>query len=218
MNGEMPTLEPFFVGYLAAWGMACLAALGMVLREPGFPLTQPEYRRFLFVPWKLATFTIATLGLTLVAPYTGDPTWDYADALFMSALTYYGAPCSLGTLYLALRGRARPSQVFVAICLWLFSASWSYDLYILLRDGRYPDYWLANLVASSLLYVAGGLFWSLDWREGRGATFSFMEEGWPAVAPVRDFRKVFWYAVPFMLVPVAVVLYFVVPYALGPFV
>jgi hypothetical protein len=215
MKAEMSTLEPSFLWYLAAWGMACLAALWLILRDPsGFPLFQPGYRRFLSIRWKLWTFLVATLGLTLIAPYTGDPTWDYYDALFMSVLTYCSAPWAVGTLYLAFRGRARPAHVYVAVCLWLFSASWSYDLYILLRDGRYPEYWVANLIASSVLYMTGGLFWNLDWREGRGPTFSFIEPGWLSVTPAGEFRRIAWYAVPLMLVPAAVVLYFVVPYAL----
>jgi hypothetical protein len=56
----------------------------------------------------------------------------------------------------------------VALCLWLFSASWSYDLYLLLRDGSYPVTWLANLFASSLLYLSAGLFWNLHWTARTG--------------------------------------------------
>jgi hypothetical protein len=72
---------------------------------------------------------------------------------------------------------------------------------------RYMAAWgSACLAASSALCMSAGLFWNLDWRAGRGVTFSFMQPGWPPVSPTDDFRKVFWYAVPFILVPAAVVL------------
>ena len=65
---------------------------------------------------------------------------------------FLGAPWSSGTLYLAFRGRSGFRQAYVAFCLWMFSASWSYDLYILLRDGEYPNTWLPNIAAASILY------------------------------------------------------------------
>jgi len=40
-----------------------------------------------------------------------------------------------------------------SLCVWLFSASWFYDLYIVLRDGSYSPYWLPNLFLSSILYI-----------------------------------------------------------------
>ena len=206
-------MEPFFVGYMATWGSACAVAVGLYARQPAaFSITGPGYWRFLFVPWKVTTFVIAATAMTVVAPYTGDHTWDYVDALFMSILCFLGAPWVVGTLYLAIRGRARPLAVYVAVCLWMFSASWSYDLYIVLRDGAgYPNTWLPNIFASSVLYISAGLLWSLDWRPGRGATFSFLEPDWPDVPPSAAFGKVFWYALPFMVIAAASILYFVLP-------
>jgi len=205
-------LEPFFVAYMALWILACLLAIGIYARDPAsFSFSRPEYRQFLAVPWKLATFAVAALGITLIAPYTGDPTWDYTDALFMSVLAFLGAPWVVGTVYLAARKRAPLTHLYVALCLWMFSASWSYDLYLVVRDGRYPDTWLPNIFASSVLYIAAGLLWNLDWRAGRGVTFSFLEGGWPSVPPTAPFARVFWYALPFMLIATAAILYFVVP-------
>ncbi len=205
-----PVMEPFFVAYLAAWAVACAAALALVARDPAaFSLTRPAYRRFLLVPWKLASFVVAAAGLALVAPYTGDPTWDRTDATFQSVLTYLGAPWAVGTLYLALRGRATAKAAYVAACAWLFGASWSYDLYILLRDGAYPPTWAANIAASSVLYLSAGLLWNLDWRPGRGVTFSFLEADWPAAAPAASFARVAGYAAPFMAIAALSVAWFV---------
>jgi len=205
------SLEPFFIGYMAVWGAMCLAAILLYARNPrGFSFTGKPYRKFLFVPWKLVTFVVATIAMTVVAPYTGDPTWDYYDALFMSVLCFLGAPWVAGIMYLAARGRAKPAEIYVAFCIWMFSAAWSYDLYILLRDGMYPNTWLPNIFAASVLYISAGLLWSLDWRPQRGVTFSFLEPGWPDVAPTEAFGRVFWYAAPFMAIAAASILYFIV--------
>src|SRR5258706_4486974 len=192
---EVATLEPFFLAYMATWIIACVVAIGIYARQPAsFSCSSRQYGRFLLVPWKLATFAVATLGIIIIAPYTGDPTWDYFDALFMSVLAFLGAPWVVGTLYLVVRRRLPLNHLFVALCLWMFSASWSYDLYLVVRDGRYPETWLPNIFASSVLYVAAGLLWNLDWRPNRGVTFAFLESGWPSVPPTRAFAGLFWYA------------------------
>jgi hypothetical protein len=160
-------------------------------------------------PWRLATFAVATAALVAFAPYSGDPTWDAWDAGFMSALTFATAPWTVGCLYRAARGQRRWSELYVAACVWMASASWSYDLYILLRDGLYPPSALANIPASSILYLAGGLFWSLDWRPGRGVTFAFLEADWPAAGARGAFPRILGYAVAFMaLVTVTLALVF----------
>ncbi|HXF65089.1 MAG TPA: hypothetical protein VNK67_00115 [Burkholderiales bacterium] len=198
--------------YLAAWMVACLAAIAVFWRRRrAFAVSHATYWRFLFVPWKVITFAIAALGITLIAPYTGDPTWDHFDAAFMSVLTYLTAPWAVGAIYLSLRGRLPAFQAYAAACAWLFSASWSYDLYLLLRDGHYPGTWLPNLFASSVLYVAAGLLWNLDWRAGKGVVFAFTEPGWPAPPEAGAFRRIVWYALPFMIIAAVAILSFVWP-------
>jgi len=187
-------------GYITLWGTACAIAAGLVVRSPhAFSFLHTNYRRFLSQAWKVVTFVLAAAGMTIIAPYTGDPTWDYYDALFMSFLTFASAPWAIGTIYQAC-ARALPlRQAYVALCLWLFSASWSYDLYLLFRDGQYPATWHENLVASSVLYVSAGLLWNLDWRSGRGATFGFLEEDWPQPLSDATFSKIAWYALPLII-------------------
>lgn len=194
-------LDTFFIGYIAAWTAACLLALAIYLRDPAaFAFSRRGYWRHLGAPWKLATFAIATAAITLIAPYSGDPTWDYFDAPLMAVLTYLSAPWALGAIYLTLRRRAPLRQAYVAACVWMFSASWCYDIYLVWRDGEYPLTWLPNIGASSTLYVAAGLLWSLEWRAGHGVVFGFMEDGWPDLAPARSgLRRVFWIALPLML-------------------
>jgi hypothetical protein len=202
-------MEPFFQYYIAAWGLACLLALGLFVRRPAaFAVGRRSYWHFLAEPWKLATFAAGAALITLVAPYTGDPTWDWIDGLFMSVFCFTTAPWVAGTLYSAARGKAGWTECYVAVCAWLFSASWSYDIYLVWRDGAYPPTWLANVGASSVIYLAAGLFWNLEWRRGRGVIFSFMREGWPSRPAESRFLRLLGYAAIFALPAIAAVLMF----------
>ena len=92
-------MEPFFKAYIAAWSVACAGALFLYLRRPrNFAISSPKYWHFLAEPWKVATFLAGAALITLVAPYTGDPTWDYVDGLFMSVLCFTTAPWVVATL------------------------------------------------------------------------------------------------------------------------
>ena len=174
-------MSNFFYLYILLWASACLFAIVLyILKREFFAKTCQGYWRFLFKPWKIVFFIIATSGLTLIAPYTGDPTWDYVDALFMPILTYLTAPWTIGIIYKFIRRELPYQHAYIAFCTWMFSASWSYDLYLIIRDGYYPDTWFFNIFASSALYILAGLLWNLDWREGRGVIFSFMLDTWPS--------------------------------------
>jgi hypothetical protein len=204
-------MTTFFIFYTLSWSLACLAAICLMFRHRSvIALFQLQYWRFLIQKWKIVTFLMAAIGLTVIAPYTGDPTWDYVDASFMSVLTFATAPWAIGVLYRAIRGKAMVAQAYVAICTWMFSASWSYDLYLVLRDGFYPATWLPNLFASSVLYVSGGLLWNLEWKEGRGVIFGFMEPSWPEVTDSRVFSKILWFALPFMALAAAMIAAFLI--------
>jgi hypothetical protein len=198
--------------YLVAWGTVCVIAAGLLFwNRQRNGLCSRSYWHYLSRPWKLVTFLVAATGLTLIAPYTGDPTWDYIDAAFMSALAFSTAPWVVGTFFRAFRRRSDGPHVFIGAAVWLFSASWSYDLYLLLRDGYYPVTWWANLVASSVLYLAAGLFWNLDWDAERGWTFGFTEEGWPRSQSGASFRRVLLPALLFMALISVVTLLFAWP-------
>lgn len=174
-------MDSTFKAYIAAWALASLWALVLIVRRPGrFAITGGDYRQFLSEPWKLATFAAGGALITLIAPYTGDPTWDYVDGFFMSVLCFTTAPWVVAVLYFFARRRASLAEAYVALCAWLFSASWSYDIYLVWRDGDYPFTWLPNLFASSVIYLCAGLFWNLEWTPARGVIFSFMRAGWPS--------------------------------------
>lgn len=199
----------FFYTYIAVWATACLiAVLFVVQNRLTIILLQEKYRNFLNVKWKLATFIIATSAFVILAPYTGDPTWDYYDAAFMSILTFITAPWAIGTLFRFIKGQEKLKIAYVAVCAWMFSASWSYDIYLVFRDGFYPITWWSNILASSVLYVSAGLFWNLEYKQGRGVIFGFMDNNWPAADTSKGFNKILLYALPFMLLAAAIFLPF----------
>jgi len=202
-------MSKFFYLYISFWATACLLAIALyILKRESFTYICKGYWRFLLKPWKVVTFIIATAGLTLIAPYTGDPTWDYTDALFMSLLTYLTAPWAIGVIYKFIKRELPFKYAYVAFCTWMFSASWSYDLYLLIRDGYYPVTWFSNIFASSALYVLAGLLWNLDWREGRGIIFSFMLDAWPSSSTHIVFQKVLFFAFPVMALVTFLILFF----------
>lgn len=123
---------------------------------------------------------MALAAFGLLAPLTGDPTWDAIDATFMSVGCYVTAPWACATVYRAARGRSSVLEVVLAVIAWCFVASWSYDLYLVVRDGVFPPTSRENFFASTILYVLGGLFFSLGQHQDRGLVFVFMDERWPA--------------------------------------
>jgi len=202
-------MVPIFKLYIIGWSTACFVALFLLIKGwKSFALSRKEYWCLLLKPWRVSTFIIACSGMIVIAPYSGDPTWDYFDAFFMSVLTYLTAPWALGAIVNVVKRKLEPSQAFVALCFWMFSASWSYDLYLVLRDGYYPITWFSNIFASSVLYISAGLFWSLDWIPGRGVTFAFLEDGWPYSTSESSFPKIVWFALPFMALVSFLIIYF----------
>lgn len=204
-------MNVFYMGYMSLWVTACLYATYLLIRyRTSFLIFRKMYYKYLFQAWKISTFFIALSAFVGLSPYTGDPTWDYIDASFMSILTFLTAPWSAGIIYLTIKRKVNAFVTYVAICAWLFSASWSYDGYLVIRDGDYPLTWSANLVASSVIYLAAGLFWNLDDDGHRGVIFGFMREDWLTSSASGSFKKLVWYAIPLMLIAAGVF----VPFAL----
>ncbi len=196
--------------YIACWVTACLAAgAELALKRRSYALFTRAYWRFVARGWKVATFAVALAFFVVAAPHTGDPTWDWIDASFMSVLTFATAPWSVGVMVRGVRRKLPRRQMFVAGCVWMFSASWSYDLYILLRDGFYPPTWSSNIVASSVLYACAGMMWSLELRPGRGLTFAFLEPEWFETHAGGSSFRVIAFALVFMALVAAMMLPFV---------
>ena len=202
-------MEPALKLYLVFWMNACIVAVIAMFRlRADLELFQRNYWTMLTQNWKLATFLIAAIGLTTMAPYTGDPTWDYVDAAFMSVLTYVTSPWAVAIFFRTWRFQQRLLKLYIAACVAMFSSSWSYDGYLLLRDGVYPFTWLPNIFASGVLYICAGLMWNLEWRVERGVHFGFTEADWPRASGARAFSKLIWFGLPFMILVAAMILPF----------
>ncbi|MBF0171953.1 MAG: hypothetical protein HQL83_00760 [Magnetococcales bacterium] len=206
-------MTPAMTGYMAAWILFCLWAAWILARHwRTFPWADAAYWRHLFRLWKAVTFAVAGVGMVAVAPYTDDPTWDYWDAGFMSLLTYTTAPAAVGMLYRGMCREESWRRIGVAVCVWMFSASWSYDGYILWRDGVYPVTWWSNIIPSSILYWAAGCLWSLAWTRELGAHFAFQVPAWyRAGDDGGGSGGLVWFTLPFMLLAGGMILAFLVP-------
>lgn len=138
---------------------------------------------FLLVPWKVAVFVPAILFVTLAGRFTDDETWDVVSGGGMSILTVATAWWSVGTGVRVVRRMAPPRELLVAIAVTLFSSSWFYDGYLLLRDGAYTPRWLGNLMLSPTIYLCAGLLSNLE-SDARGRLgFSFLRPDWPRPLP-----------------------------------
>jgi len=198
-----------FTIYIACWMTASLVALTLAIaRRKSIELFSASYWSSQLQTWKIITFSIAALGMIVIAPYTGDPTWDYFDAGLMSLLTYATAPWAIGVIFRSIRFRCDWAKLTVALCAWMFSASWCYDGYMVLKLGHYPATWLANIFASSVLYTCAGLFWNLQWREGRGVHFGFSETEWPQSGAAVKVHRLLLVGLPFAAIVAIMILAF----------
>lgn len=175
-------MTPFLQGYVLAWSTFCLVALVIALRS--VRLRRAEVVAFLREPWKLAVFGPAVVFVTLAGRFTDDETWDVVSGGGMSVLTVLTAWWSVGTMARVVRGARPARQVFVALALTLFSSSWFYDGYLLLRDGAYSARWLGNLMLSPTIYLCAGVVMNLEIRD-RKLALAFTRSDWPRPPPKR---------------------------------
>jgi hypothetical protein len=197
--------------YVVGASFACGLALSLYLSDRGsFAFSHRNYWRFLFAPWKVIVFSVAGAGLTVIAPYTGDPTWDYFDASVMSVLCFFTAPWAVGVIYKTAKRELPLKQTFVAVCMWMFTVSLFYEIYLLVRDGAYNPLWISNIFASSSLYALAGLLANLHWTPDRGTIFAFMEEDWPSTAVPPIFGKILWLALILMALAALLILPFLI--------
>jgi len=201
-------ISSFETVYLTGWIVWLTLSVGLMLLQPSrYEICTAAYWAFLLQPWKIFTFFLALALITVVAPYSGDPTWDYLDSILTSCLTFVVAPWAVGSLFLAIKNRQFDRRLLVAICLF-FTPCWCYDLYILIRDHAYPATWVSNLFLSGSIVALAGLFWNLAWSQGVGAHFSFSRSPWLGHDDT-PFRKVLIPALVIAIPVVIMVMWFV---------
>ena len=127
----------------------------------------------------------------------------------MSVLTFLTAPWCLGMVYQVLTGRRPLRYLVVAAGLMLFSSSWFYDGYLLLRDGSYTTRWWSNLMLSPIIYVAAGFLWNLEARGRFGVRLGFVRGDWPTRPSDGRFLPIIWISIPLILIAAFVLIAFV---------
>ncbi|MGO9935590.1 MAG: hypothetical protein ACLPV8_27795 [Steroidobacteraceae bacterium] len=209
-------ISPFFMKYMAAWVSFCVAAAILVVKDKNrlFPEWR-SYWGFLIVPWKLCLFGIAIAFVTFAGRFTNDESWDWVTGSGMSVLTFLTAPWSVGIIYQVLIGRRPFRYLIIAIALLLFSSSWFYDAYLLIRDGAYTRRWAGNLMLSPIIYLAAGILWNLEAKEDRdfsdqeGIRLSFVRMDWPSRPIDTRFEPLILVSIPLIVAAAFVIVAFV---------
>ncbi|MGE0707855.1 MAG: hypothetical protein AB7N76_12900 [Planctomycetota bacterium] len=166
------------MGSYLALSAVLLAACAARRRD--LTVLQPVYWSFLLRPWKLASFAVLGLGITLPAPYLDYHSWDVPIAAGQAVLSFLLAPWSVGVLARALRARRAGFPEATALWALLVTSCWWVEVYLLLRDGSYMPDWLANCLVSPACFVAVGLLWNVERRGPGYYHFAFLREAWPA--------------------------------------
>ncbi|MEW6157213.1 MAG: hypothetical protein AB1813_07245 [Verrucomicrobiota bacterium] len=181
----------------------------MVRDGPQVGLELRRYCRYLTMRWKLAIFVPAFLFVTVAGRFTDDETWDVISGGGMSLLTYFSAPWCLGMVYQVIVGRRPRHYLFVASALLLFSSSWFYDGYLLLRDGCYTTRWWSNLMLSPIIYLAAGFLWNLEAHGRFGVRLGFVRADWPSRPMDGRFLPILFFSIPLILIAGFVLVAFV---------
>jgi hypothetical protein len=201
-------MTPFLVRYFAGWTVFCVIAALIAVKA--VRLDMRDALAFLRVPWKLSLFVPAIVFVTFAGHFTDDETWDVVSGGGMSVLTVLTAWWSVGVAVQVVRRMRAPSHLVVALALTLFSSSWFYDGYLLVRDGAYTQRWLGNLMLSPTIYLCAGVVTNLELREGRLA-LACTRRDWPKAAA--GSTKVTWTmalaAVPLVLIAAYILVGFV---------
>lgn len=186
------------------WGSLLLLPLSAVILffyRKEVELFSKAYWEFLSERWKLVTFLLSGGFITGAGPFTSDPTWDHVNGGLMSLFTFLTSPWSLGAAYKIFQ-KKRPKILFIPVLTaWLLSVVWSYDIYLFIRDGFFPEASLENFYLSGLLYLSAGLFWNLEEDQKGKISLSFLHSDWPKKRHSR-FKKLFWIALPLMLLAI----------------
>lgn len=190
------------MAYLATWVTLLVGAVIAVATRPeAFEWTRRPWWRFHLEPWKPITFALATAVIAAAAPYSGDPTWDLGDSLLVSCVVFLTSPWAVGAIYrelLGVQGRSWRRLYVAMVAFWL--PCWTYDAYILLRDGIYPPTWWSNLGLSGPICLLAGLLWNLGAQPDQPGYFTFRWARWPPATPT-PFRRVLGLAL-LLMVPV----------------
>jgi hypothetical protein len=204
------TDDPRLLWYVAWWIAFCLLVVGILVSDRVRVRSELQrYWAYLTMRWKLAIFAPAFIFVTFAGRFSDDETWDVVTGGGMSVLTFLTAPWCVGMVYQVLAGRRPPRYLFVAAGLLLFSSSWFYDGYLLLRDGSYTTRWWSNLMLSPIIYLAAGFLWNLEAQGRFGVRLGFVREDWPNGPSDGRILPIVFVSIPLILIAAFVLVAFV---------
>tara|TARA_B110001454_G_scaffold218991_1_gene249094 strand:- start:141606 stop:142319 length:714 start_codon:yes stop_codon:yes gene_type:complete len=188
----IPLTHPTMRNYLINW--ICVLIVGIALYVRNRKKLQQQwagYFDFLFLKWKLVTFVLSGLFVSLAGYWTDDESWDIISGFGMSLFTFLVGPLAIGIILRTLRGKETILNIYLAIVFSFFSFSWFYDGYLILRDGVYNPRWYGNMILSGIIYVCAGFFWNLELTPTGKITLGFIRPDWPKPPSNHGIAKAF---------------------------
>ena len=151
--------------YIATYSVLILIAIVLVIKNRrSFNFLTKEYFQFIFTRPRFIIYVLGSLALILPVEQLKLHSWDYPIAVFQPILTYLTAPWAISALNKIVKGKAKISEVYVALCMMLFAGSWSVEIYLLFRDGYYMPDWLINIPIGICCYSIAGIIWNIPWE------------------------------------------------------
>jgi len=152
--------------YLVTYTLLTLTSFGLILKKrQQFNFLTKEYFKFIFTKERFLIYVIGTLALLIPVPFLEIHSWDYFIAIFQPILAYLTAPWAIDIFCKIEKGKACFSEVYTAVCMMLFTGSWSVEIYLLLRNGYYMPDWLVNIPIGIFCYIIVGVLWQIDWNK-----------------------------------------------------
>jgi hypothetical protein len=154
--------------YLAVYSLLSLMCIVMIIRNRrSHNFLTKEYIQFIFRLPRFIIYILGSLALILPVPYLNLHSWDYPIAVFQPIFAYLTAPWAVTVFHKMVKGTARFSAAYAALCMMLFTGSWSVEIYLLFRDGYYMPDWLGNIPVGIVCYITMGIIWNIPWKNDK---------------------------------------------------
>ncbi len=152
--------------YLVCYSLLSLICGILIIRNrQRYNFLTRDYMQFIFTKPRIIIYIFGSLALILPVPQLNYHSWDYPIAVFQPILAYLTAPWAVTVFYKMIKGTARFSEAYVALCMMLFTGSWSVEIYLLFRDGYYMPDWLPNIPVGIFCYVIMGIIWNIPFDD-----------------------------------------------------
>lgn len=152
--------------YVILYSTLMFVALVIIFwKRKDFHFLTKDYFRFLLTKERFLIYSIGTLSLLIPAHFLEIHSWDYSIAIFQPILAYLFAPWSVEVLCKFEKSQASFSETYTAVCLMLFTGSWSVELYLLWRDAYYMPDWLVNIPIGITCFIIIGSLLNVEWKK-----------------------------------------------------